>query len=537
MNKKQIIARISFAIGLLALVSLAVAYVFYTVSVQREYDKKVHDFLQAGIDVKFNEKIVHIAPIIQETFIADTVKLLEVPSQIDKSATIIFTKNTYKIQPEVVGFMPDEKKIEEAIEGRILTFSHIPIVVDLVYITPEVVAADVQRDLVELKKKLNSFVTVELKNGAKNISERFWFRDHLDVLVFHKDVDTGKTYMDIQPESFVKFADEQWGKNINIEAVNVAISSEKDGKIHFEGEGKNGAKMSTEELAKRMSEVLRSGADKVEIPVIDTKFTVTTSPELQAQGVKDILSVGHTSFYGSPKNRVLNISVGIEKFNGIVIPAGDTFSFNKNLGKVDGENGFFKELVIKPEGTIPEFGGGICQVSTTAYRAALYAGLPIVDRTPHSYAVSYYSQIGGHGIDATIYPGSRDLKFKNDTPATIVMQAYSDGYEAYFILYGTNDGRTVTMEGPVITNEHSDKTTETIKTTSIPAGTQQRIESSHGGFDALWHRYVTLPGGLTSKEDIISKYRATKDRFLQGVTQEELDKAKVTSVDTPGFKD
>lgn len=537
MNKKQIIAKISFAIGLLALVSLAIAYVFYTVSMQREYDKKVHDFLQAGIDVKFNEKIVHIAPIIQETFAADAVKLLEIPSQVDKSATISFEKNAYKIQPEVVGFMPDEKKIKEAVEGRILTFSSVPIIVDLIYVTPEVVTADLQRDLIELKKKLNSFVTIELKNGTKNISDRFWFRDYLDTMIFHKEIDTGKTYMDIQPESFAKFADGQWGKKINIEAVNVAISSEKDGKVRFEGEGKNGAKMDTEELTKRMSEALRSGADKVEMPVIDTKFTVMTSPELQARGVKDILSVGHTSFYGSPKNRVLNIGVGIKKFNGIVIPAGGTFSFNKHLGQVDGENGFFKELVIKPEGTIPEFGGGICQVSTTAYRAALYAGLPIVDRTSHSYAVSYYSQIGGHGIDATIYPGSRDMKFKNDTPADIVMQAYSDGYEAYFILYGTSDGRTVTMDGPVITNQHSDSTTETIKTTSIPAGTQQRIESAHGGFDALWHRYVTLPGGLTSKEDIVSKYRATKDRFLKGVTQEELDGGKVTSVDTPGFRD
>ena len=71
-----------------------------------------------------------------------------------------------------------------------------------------------------------------------------------------------------------------------------------------------------------------------------------------------------------------------------------------------------KELVIKPEGTIPEYGGGLCQVSTTLYRAAIYGGLPIVDRAPHSYAVSYYSQVGGHGLDATIYPPSRDLKFK-----------------------------------------------------------------------------------------------------------------------------
>jgi vancomycin resistance protein YoaR len=106
---------------------------------------------------------------------------------------------------------------------------------------------------------------------------------------------------------------------------------------------------------------------------------------------------------------------------------GEIFSFNSHLGPVDGAHGFLKELVIKPEGTLPEFGGGLCQVSTTAYRGALYAGLPIVERSPHSYAVGYYSQIGGHGIDATIYPGAHDLRFKNDTPGSLLLQAYTEG--------------------------------------------------------------------------------------------------------------
>ena len=214
-----------------------------------------------------------------------------------------------------------------------------------------------------------------------------------------------------------------------------------------------------------------------------------------------------------------------------MVAPGEVFSFVKELGPVNGQNGYLKELVIKPEGTIPDYGGGLCQVSTTAYRAALYAGLPIVERSPHSYAVSYYSQIGGHGIDATIYPGSHDLQFKNDTPGSILMQAYDDGPEAYFILYGTNDGRTVKLEGPTVTNKHSEGGDEYIKSVDVPAGTIRRSHLSAAGFDTLWNRYITLPGGLTQKEEIFSRYQAIKNQYLVGVTKEELNDKDLPAVD------
>src|SRR6185369_10179137 len=115
-----------------------------------------------------------------------------------------------------------------------------------------------------------------------------------------------------------------------------------------------------------------------------------------------------SNFKGSPKNRRHNITVGVEKMKGVIVPQGAEFSFNEHLGPVDGEHGFLPELVIKKNGTVPEFGGGLCQVSSTTFRAAMTAGLPITQRRNHAYAVQYYSP---QGTDATIYPGSADLKF------------------------------------------------------------------------------------------------------------------------------
>src|SRR4029077_4231542 len=110
-------------------------------------------------------------------------------------------------------------------------------------------------------------------------------------------------------------------------------------------------------------------------------------------------------------NRIHNITVGAAKFNGLIIKPGEEFSLKHSLVDVDDKHGFLPELVIKPEGVTPEFGGGLCQVSSTSFRAAMNAGFPITARRNHSFAVRYYAP---QGTDATIYPGSSDLRFVNN---------------------------------------------------------------------------------------------------------------------------
>jgi vancomycin resistance protein YoaR len=164
-------------------------------------------------------------------------------------------------------------------------------------------------------------------------------------------------------------------------------------------------------------------------------------------GIEELLARGESNFKGSPNNRRHNIRIGTEKFQGILIKPGEEFSFNQHLGPVEEEQGFLPELVIKRTGTVPELGGGLCQVSSTAFRAAMQAGLPIVQRKNHAYAVKYYAP---QGTDATIYPGVVDLKFKNDTPGHILVWAYlKDKDNLIFDFYGTKDDRKVTLEKPL----------------------------------------------------------------------------------------
>ena len=199
-------------------------------------------------------------------------------------------------------------------------------------------------------------------------------------------------------------------------------------------------------------------------------------------GINQLIGEGVSKFNGSPNNRRHNIAAGITKFQGVIIPKGATFSFDDDLGPVTADAGFLPELVIDDGNTLPELGGGLCQVSTTTFRAAMAAGLPITDRRNHAYAVEYYSP---QGTDATIYPGSADLKFVNDTPGAILIWPYEkDTNTLVFDFYGTNDGRQVTLEKPVVYDRQAD-----------------------GAMKATWTRLVTLPGQPTRTDVFNSNYQ------------------------------
>ncbi len=207
-------------------------------------------------------------------------------------------------------------------------------------------------------------------------------------------------------------------------------------------------------------------------------------------GIRELIGRGESKFNGSPKNRRTNIAVGVEKFKGVIIMPGEEFSFNENLGPVEKEFGFVPELVIKASGTVAELGGGLCQVSSTTFRAAMQAGLPIVQRKNHSYAVQYYAP---QGTDATIYPGVIDLKFTNDTPGAILVWPYlKDANTLIFDFYGTKDDREVELEKPV---QYDRKSDGSMKATWV------RHVTNNGETKTTTFNSVYLPPALFHKEE------------------------------------
>lgn len=178
-------------------------------------------------------------------------------------------------------------------------------------------------------------------------------------------------------------------------------------------------------------------------------------------GIKELIGEGRSNFTGSTLSRIHNIRVATDRFDGLLIKPKEEFSFVKILGEVDGEHGYKQELVIKKGVTEPEFGGGICQVSTTTFRAAINAGLEITARKNHAYPVHYYNP---QGMDAAVYVPNPDLKFINNTPGYILIKTELnvEKKELVFKFYGTNDGRKVEIDAPKVLSRESDGAMKTV---------------------------------------------------------------------------
>ena len=189
---------------------------------------------------------------------------------------------------------------------------------------------------------------------------------------------------------------------------------------------------------------LQNNQEQVTLPTTTLPAPINESNVYALQF--NLIGSGTSDYAGSPNNRAHNIKVGADRYQGMIIGPGEEFSFNQNLGPINAATGYLPELVIKDNQTIPEYGGGLCQVSTTIFRAAVNTGLDITHRKNHSYVVRYY---GAPGFDSTIYPPFPDLRFKNNTSGYIMLQYRTVDTNLIFEVYGTDDGREVVVTGPV----------------------------------------------------------------------------------------
>jgi len=207
-----------------------------------------------------------------------------------------------------------------------------------------------------------------------------------------------------------------------------------------------------------------------------------------------LLGSGRSDFGGSPAGRIANIQKALrEKVNNVIVPTGATFSFNATLGGPVTESRGWKmaKVIFETNQLVMAPGGGICQASTTAFRAILNAGFQVVDRQNHSMYVSYYEKYGV-GIDATVFPGQQDLTFVNDSGNDLLIQAYDEGTEAVVNVYGTPDGRSVAVNGPYFAS--SDLSGFPVKEHALRTN------------EIAWVQKVTFADGRVQDNLVISRY-------------------------------
>ena len=204
-----------------------------------------------------------------------------------------------------------------------------------------------------------------------------------------------------------------------------------------------------------INEVLARGEHNVALRVDEQQPAVADTASGADLGVTQQIISYTTYFYGSSTARIQNITAAAERYHGVLVAPGDTFSMGSVLGDVSLENGFAEALIIYGGRTIKGVGGGVCQVSTTLFRAVFNAGYPVVERYSHAYRVSYYEKIASGGIDpslagldATVYFPLVDFKFQNDTPYWLLMETYVNvsARTLTWKIYSTSDGRSVTWD-------------------------------------------------------------------------------------------
>lgn len=424
------------------------------------------------------------------------------------NAQLVVTDDQIEVIGEQSGYIFDYQKAVDQAVININSLDFAPIALDLEFREPEIKKE-------HTGSAVNSLENILVVDSIKlTVGSNWWslnklqFVSWLEFQLIDDEIVVGLTR-----EKVLEFLDPI------LEFVNVEA---KDAKFKLEGKrvaefqaSQDGKTLNLEASYQKInSQIILGNSEDIEL-VVDVKKAKVATGDINDLGIKELIGRGASNFAGSPTNRRHNIAVGAATLNGILIAPGEEFSLIKTLGDIDGESGYKQELVIKGDRTIPEYGGGLCQIGTTTFRVALRSGLPITMRRNHSYRVVYYEPAG---MDATIYNPYPDMKFLNDTDAHILFTTRIVGDELIFEFFGTKDGREVLIDPdpPSIFNITTPPEPRYIETDGLEPGVEKRVESAHRGADTYFKYTVTYPDGEVKETDFNSHYVAWPEVWLVG---------------------
>lgn len=426
-----------------------------------------------------------------------------------KNAQVLFDESTgsavISIKEAENGLMLDKEELSQIVHKALITGkyeSRLPIKIK----PPQITTEQAQKAKKILEKAIAE--PVKLK-----FNDKVWMIDAKQLLTLLDltegkgllNTDQSKAYLSgIAKEIDQEMQEGLFEFNTNTKRVTAFKASQ------------DGQKLNTNKAITLLSEVLAS-EDKAEVILpVDVVKPKTATEDVNNLGIKELVGRGVSNFAGSIPNRIYNINLAASRINGVLIAPNQTFSFNATVGDITEATGFKKAYVIKEGRTVLDDGGGVCQVSTTIFRAVLNAGLPVVKRTAHAYRVSYYEQGFPPGLDATVFYPSVDFQFKNDTGYHILIQAYTAGTSLIVDLYGTSDGRTATLTKPVITNQAPPPPDLRQDDPTLPKGTVKQVDWAAWGATVTFQRTVTRGKETLLNETWKSVFKPWQAVYLVG---------------------
>lgn len=280
-------------------------------------------------------------------------------------------------------------------------------------------------------------------------------------------------------------------------------------------DSKVGRTLDVDASIKAINEAIGRGEHTASLVINEAQPRVAATATGQELGITQLIHDEVSYFYGSSQERIQNIEAAAKQFHGVLVAPGETFSMGEHLGDVSLDNGFAEALIIYGGRTIKGVGGGVCQVSTTLFRAVFNAGFPIVERTPHAYRVSYYEMTASGGVDsrlagldATVYFPLVDFKFTNDSPYWILMETYVNvsARTLQWKFYSTSDGRSVTWDTSGPTNVVSAPEPMFEENPELGKNQMKQVDWAANGADVNVTRTVWKNGAVYFQDTVTTHY-------------------------------
>ena len=284
-----------------------------------------------------------------------------------------------------------------------------------------------------------------------------------------------------------------------------------------------GKGLDLERSVDQIIEQLQTGQHEATLIMQDIEPAVKDDTTAASLGITELIYEGHSYYYGSSADRIQNIRTSAASFHGVFVAPGEVFSMAKYLTDISLENGYAEAVIIVGDQSVQGIGGGICQVSTTLFRTAFFAGFPIVERHPHAYRVSYYELNANGwvdtnlaGLDATVYVPIVDFKFLNDSPYWILMETYATDNSLTWKFYSTSDGRSVEWSTTGVTNVTPPPEPVYREDPTLPTGEIKQVDWAVNGATVSVHRIVYKDGSVYFTDDIHTTYVPWPDGYNYG---------------------
>ena len=311
--------------------------------------------------------------------------------------------------------------------------------------------------------------------------------------------------MSLDQEKLTAWLEERLAPSINRDPKD-AIVGWNQGPVAVEW-SEDGLRLRSADLAAEVERHLFGDHAPIALPVDVIKPTIDAN-NLGALGITTLLGRGDSNYAGSDEGRATNLELGSYYLNNTLIPPGGWFSFNHTIGVINAERGFVESNVVDGERIGRDIGGGICQVSTTVFRAAYLAGMPIGEWNPHRYRIPFYEYDGwAPGLDASILQPTEDpstwgdFTFKNATDAWMLVESWTTGEQIVVNLYGADLGLTVETAGPVFGKTIPKDPDLEMVNDDLEPGTWKQTESAQDGVEVIHNRTVYDRNGNVLRQD------------------------------------